>query len=612
MSKELSPMNETGIAGATAAAPLAPSRRPGRKAPALPAADASVHCPEPPAEPAWRGLDRLSHAAVARTVGGVSPLGIYLDWMDWAMHLAISPGKQLSLWQAACQSPAEAARQFEHYHRRPDPRFRHEDWNTWPYAQWRSAFQRVESSWDAATHGVSGAAPHHQKVMNFIGRQLLDTMSPSNFWFANPEVLEAMAQTQGMSLLHGARRFWTDACDLLSGCAPGTSASNREVYRVGKEIAATPGAVIFRNEMFELIRYAPRTADTWREPVVIVPSWLLKYYILDLSPHNSLIRYLVDHGHTVYAVSWKNPKEEARDWGMDEYIHDGLLTALRQSSQDSGGRRVHGVGYCLGGTLLAIGAAALAREHERRPLLRSITLLAAQTDFEEPGELGLFISPSGVACLDALMWQQGYLDGRQLAGVFQLLNSRDLIWSKLVRDYLLGHQLQITDMMTWNADITRLPYRMHTETLHHLYLNNDLAAGRLCVRGQPVALADIRVPMLAVATERDHISPWESVYKLHLLNHRDLTFILCSGGHNVGIVSEPDRPHRYFRWSVRREGARYLPPEEWTSQAELVEGSWWPHWEAWLARHSGARGPAPAYPPDTVLGDAPGEYVLGH
>jgi polyhydroxyalkanoate synthase len=269
------------------------------------------------------------------------------------------------------------------------------------------------------------------------------------------------------------------------------------------------------------------------------------------------------------------------------------------------------VGYCLGGTLLTIAAATLARRHERRPLLRSITLLAAQTDFAEPGELGLFVSPSGVEFLDALMWQQGYLDGRQLAGVFQLLNSRDLIWSRLVRDYLLGRQLQISDLMTWNADITRLPYRMHSETLQHLYLHNDLAAGRLCVQGQPVALADIRVPIYAVATERDHISPWESVYKMHLLNHRDLVFVLCSGGHNVGIVSEPGRPNHYFRWSTRREGANYLAPAEWIERAEKTEGSWWPHWEAWLVRHSGPKGAAPAYPPATALGDAPGEYVHG-
>jgi polyhydroxyalkanoate synthase subunit PhaC len=310
-------------------------------------------------------------------------------------------------------------------------------------------------------------------------------------------------------------------------------------------------------------------------------------------------------------MSWKNPGEEARDWGMDEFVHDGMLTALEQAARDSGGRRVHGVGYCLGGTLLAITAAALARHGNRRPLLRSITLLAAQTDFGEPGELGLFISPSGIAFLDALMWQQGYLDGRQLAGVFQLLNSRDLIWSRLVRDYLLGHQLQMTDLMAWNADITRLPYRMHSETLHRLYLNNDLALGRLCVRGQPVALADIRVPMYAVATERDHISPWESVYKLHLLNHRDLTFVLCSGGHNVGIVCEPGVPNRYYRCAVRHEGAGYVAPADWRQQADPVEGSWWPNWQAWLARHSGAKGPAPAYPPETALCDAPGEYVHG-
>ncbi|CAM3615586.1 Poly-beta-hydroxybutyrate polymerase [Bordetella sputigena] len=603
MGRQLSSTNGAVIAGAATAA-LVPAKV------ATKGASAPAQCPAPP-EPPWRGLDRLGHAAMARAVGGVSPLGICLDWLDWAMHLAMAPGKQLSIALASLQSPEEAARQFERYHHRPDPRFRHPDWKTWPFSQWQSAFQRLEGSWDAATHGVSGATPHDQQAVNFIGRQVLDMFSPSNFWFANPEVLEAIGDTGGLNLLKGARRWWMDACAMAAGHAPGASAENMEVFRVGKDIAATPGTVIYRNDMLELIRYAPATSETWREPVLIIPSWLLKYYILDLSPHNSLIRYLVQHGHTVYAISWKNPGEEAREWGMDEYVHDGLLAALQEAAQDSGGRRIHGVGYCLGGTLLAITAAALARRHERRPLLRSITLLAAQTDFAEPGELGLFISHSGLTFLDALMWQQGYLDGRQLAGVFQLLNSRDLIWSRLVRDYLLGRELRLTDLMAWNADITRLPYRMHSETLNRLYLNNDLAAGRLCVRGQPVALADIRIPMYAVATERDHISPWESVYKLHLLYHRDLTFVLCSGGHNVGIVSEPGLPNRDFRWGLRHQGAAYVGPADWAEQAERVEGSWWPHWEAWLVRHSAPKGPAPAYPPEGAICDAPGEYVHG-
>lgn len=569
-------------------------------------------CAPLPPEPPWHGLDRLSLAAIARNAGGVSPIGIYLDWLDWAMHLAVSPGKQLSLLQSAQLSPEQAAARYQARHHKPDPRFRHPDWTNWPYSVWRTAFQRMEGGWDAATHDVRGVSTQHAKVMNFIGRQVLDILSPSNFWFTNPEVMETVVQTHGLNLLQGARRLHADAWDLLSNCAPGTSAENRQVFRVGKDVAATPGVVVYRNALFELIRYAPRTRQAWREPVVIVPSWLLKYYILDLSPHNSLVRYLVDQGHTVFAVSWKNPRDEARDWGLPEYLHDGLFTALRHASQECGGCAVHGVGYCLGGTLLSIGAAALARRHERRPLLRSVTLLAAQTDFEEPGELGLFLSPSGVACLDALMWQQGYLDGKQLAGVFQILNSRDLIWSRLVRDYLLGRQLQINDLMTWNADTTRLPYKMHSQTLHELYLDNDLAAGRLCVDGEPVALADIRSPMYVVATERDHISPWESVYKLHLLNHRDLTFVLCSGGHNVGIVSEPGRPHHYFRWRLRHRGERYRPPGEWQAHADKVDGSWWPHWQAWLARHSSAKGAPPAFPPDTALCDAPGTYVYEH
>lgn len=572
------------------------------------ALSATPGCPRVNDEPPWRGIDKMTQASMARMTGGVSPVGLGLAWLDWATHLAGSPGKLLSLAQyLVLRSPVPSGKSAIS---RPDPRFRHPGWETWPFCVLRNEFERVQGFWNLATTDVTGVAGHNQKVVNFIARQLVDTLSPSNHCLSNPEALEALQHSGGSSLLQGAQRLWADEMDILAGRSPGTSRATGQVYRVGKEIAATPGVVVYRNDLFELIRYAPQTTEAWREPVLIVPSWILKYYILDLSPHNSLLRYLVKKGHTVFAVSWKNPRDEAREHGLAEYLKDGLLTALDQVARVSGSRRVHAAGYCLGGTLLAIGAATLARNAAKKSLLKSVTLLAAQTDFSEPGELGLFISPSSVASLDALMWQQGYLDGGQLAGVFQLLNSRDLIWSRLTHDYLLGKTLQLNDFMTWNSDQTRLPYRMHSETLHQLYLSNDFAAGRFCVDGKPVALSDVRIPMFVVATEFDHISPWTSVYKMHLQTHNEMTFVLVSGGHNVGIVSEPGRPGRHYRCRMRKSGDSYAAPQEWLSETESADGSWWPKWEAWLARHCTGKAAPAEYPGAQVLDKAPGTYVL--
>lgn len=276
-------------------------------------------------------------------------------------------------------------------------------------------------------------------------------------------------------------------------------------------------------------------------------------------------------------------------------------------------RRIHAAGYCLGGTLLSIASAAMARAGDDR--LASLTLLAAQTDFTEPGELALFIDPSQLHFLESMMWNRGYLSADQMAGAFQLLRSNDLIWSRVVHDYLMGERSPMFDIMAWNADSTRMPYRMHAEYLRRLYLDNELASGRFLVDGRPAALQNIRVPIFAVGTERDHVAPWRSVHKIHLLTDVEVTFVLTSGGHNAGIVSEPGRPNRRFRITARSHGDAWRGPDEWFAAAELREGSWWTAWLEWLAaRSSSERVPPPAmgapaegYAP---LADAPGAYVL--
>jgi polyhydroxyalkanoate synthase len=459
------------------------------------------------------------------------------------------------------------------------------------------------------THEVPGVAPHHEDVVSFAARQLLDIVSPSNIPFANPEMIQKMLETGGANFIRGVQNWLEDVSRIVMRRPPvGT-----ENFQVGRDVAVTPGKVVYRNHLIELIQYAPTTERVLAQPVLIVPAWIMKYYILDLSPQNSLVRHLVERGHTVFCISWRNPSAEDRDLTLDDYRRTGVMAALDTITAMIPDREIHATGYCLGGTLLSIAAAAMARTGDKR--LASVTLLAAQTDFTEPGELALFIDHSQVHFLESMMWDKGYLSADEMAGAFALLRSNDLIWSHLVHDYLMGERTPMTDLMAWNADSTRMPYRMHTEYLQRLYLDNELAAGQFMIDGRPAALQNIRVPMFVVGTEHDHVAPWRSVYKIHYLTETDLTFVLTSGGHNAGIVSEPGHHGRHFRIALKRPTDPCLGTDEWAAAAALKNGSWWQDWAAWLASHSGPeRVPPPAigaiekgYPP---MEDAPGTYVL--
>lgn len=565
-------------------------------------------------------LDRAIHANMAKMTGGISPSALWEAHADWALHLATAPGKQMQLATAALQNAqklANYATQCALTGPHPEPctmilpqdrRFVDDGWKRWPFNVMSQAFLLNQSWWGQVTQEVRGVTKPHENLVTFLTRQALDVYSPSNFLPTNPEVLEATLQSGGQNLMRGAENLLQDIARQIKGLPEDELAP----YIVGETLAVSPGQVVYRNRLIELIQYAPTTDKVHPEPILIVPAWIMKYYILDLSPQNSLVKYLTDQGFTVFMISWKNPDASDRDLGLEDYHTLGVMAALDAVGKIAGDRKVHGVGYCLGGTLLAIAASAMARDADAR--FGDLSFFAAQTDFTEAGELTLFVNESQITFLEDMMSQRGYLDASQMAGTFQMLRSNDLIWSRAIRHYLLGQPMVMSDMMAWNADATRMPARMHSEYLRQLFLNNDFAEGRFKVGGLPVALSDIRIPILAVGTEWDHVAPWTSVYKFHLFADTDVTFILTNGGHNAGIVSEIGHPDRHYRMATKRESDMSRDAQTWLAKTPVQDGSWWPALTAWLADRSGAKAAPPpmgnAKAGLAPLCAAPGTYVM--
>ena len=570
-------------------------------------------------ETAFAGFDQRFHAVIARLTGGLSPLALSQAYTDWAGHLLMSPDKQAELTRSA----AAASASFLSYCLSAgrgigcplcieplpqDKRFSGEEWRRWPFNLLSQGFLLTQQWWHEAATGVPGVAKHHEDMVAFLARQALDAVSPKNFPLINPEVIAQTFKDGGMNFMRGARNFWEDWHRLAAGEKP----VGAEAFQVGRDVAVTPGKVVYRNCLIELIQYAPARAEVQAEPVLIVPAWIMKYYILDLSPQNSLVRYLVEQGYTVFMISWKNPASEDGGLGIEDYRRLGVMAALDAVSAIVPESSIHATGYCLGGTLLAVAAAAMARDGDRR--LKSITLFAAQTDFTEAGELTLFIDEGQVRFLEDMMAEKNYLDGKQMSGAFQLLRSNDLVWSAAVHEYLMGERAPMIDLMAWNADTTRMPYRMHSEYLRRFFLANDLAEGRYEAGGKAVSLRDIHAPVFAVSTITDHVAPWRSVYKIQILTDADVTFVLSNGGHNAGIVNPPGHPNRHHQIATHKESETYIDPDAWQASAIHMEGSWWPCWRDWLGHHSSKKVPPPrmgalekGYVP---LGDAPGTYIL--
>ena len=582
-------------------------------------------CPEPVPE-ARRGrqpetfeADRALHAMLARLTGGISPVALSLAFIDWASHLASAPQRQMEIAQDGMRSASRLLETALHYFSpnqgpwsliKPQPqdrRFAGPEWETPPFNLLAQAFLLKEQWWHNATSGVRGVSPQNEAIVEFSVRQVLDMLAPSNFAATNPEVLQKAFQSGGENFAFGWQNWYGDLMRSLSACKPVVD----QQFVVGETVATSRGRVVFRNELIELIQYYPTTGKVHPEPILIVPAWIMKYYILDLSPQNSLVKFLTGEGFTVFMISWRNPGAGDRDIAFDDYRKLGVEAAVATIGDIVPGRQIHALGYCLGGTLLSIAAAAMERDGDTR--LKSVTLLAAQTDFTEAGELTLFINESQVAFLEDMMWEHGVLDTTQMAGAFRLLRSNDLIWSRVSRDYLMGERAPPSDLMAWNADATRLPYRMHSEYLRKLFLNNDLAEGRYLVEGKPVALSDIHTAMFVVGTVRDHVAPWKSTYKIHYQVDADVTYLLTSGGHNAGVVAPPGEQGHFYQVKTKAEDAPYIGPDEWLKVAPRVEGSWWPEWSRWLTAQSGdpcePPGMGVAHADGRNLPDAPGDYV---
>lgn len=560
-------------------------------------------------------------ARLGQLTGGLSPHAFADAWLEVLGQLARSPQRQEQLTEDLRQR-ALAFAQFLGQATRGEPAVpqaagtpyakRYDDaaWQAWPFNVLAQGFLTTVMGAREAMRNMPGASAAASNIVDFSLREGFELLAPDNYLPTNPQLLEQTLREQGGNLVRGAQHLAEDLQRARAGLGPvGT-----ENYRPGERVATARGKVILRTRLMELIQYAPTTNRVYAEPVLIVPAWIMKYYILDLSPENSLVRYLTDQGHTVFMISWKNPTAADRDLSMDDYLRDGIHAALDAVNRVLPRRKVHALGYCIGGTLLAIALAALAGNDDHR--LATATLLAAQTDFTEPGELSLFISEPQLAMLQAMMWQNGVLESRQMAGAFQLLRSHDLLWAPAVTAYLKGERVPVNDLMAWNADGTRMASRMHSQYLRQLYLDNDLAAGRYRAMGHRIRLTDVRLPMFVVGTETDHVAPWQSVYKAgRLVRSTDYTFCLTSGGHNAGIVSGPRHPRRHHRVLRLRSGARQLSPQRYLAQAPLQQGSWWPTFAAWLAAHSSARKVAAPTMGAARRGlqplcDAPGTYVF--
>ncbi len=485
-----------------------------------------------------------------------------------------------------------------------DRRFQGTAWNE------NLMFDLIKQSYLATANRVMGVVggsvtdAKQQHKLDFFTKQMLDALSPSNFALTNPEVLQATVESKGANLVNGLKNL---ANDFAAGNGQlKISMVDESKFEVGKNIATSPGKVVYENEMMQLIQYTPSTKKVFKRPLVIFPPWINKFYILDLGPKNSFIKWMVDKGYTVFVVSWVNPDKRLSKKTFEDYMNEGIFAALDAIEAATGEREINAIGYCIGGTLLACALSQMAVSGDDR--IKAVTFFTTQVDFSEAGDLTVFIDEDQLKNLDEMMDKKGYLDASEMATTFNMLRANDLIWSFVVNNYLLGRSPAAFDLLYWNNDATRLPVEMHRFYLREMYLKNKLVEpGGIVLNGIPVDLSKVRVPVYLQSSKEDHIAPYKSVYKATRHYSGPITFMLAGSGHIAGVINPPAANKYYY----------YTNPEvpedveDWIKGAEWHEGSWWPHWHQWLYRKSGPKVPAciPGEGGLPAIEDAPGSYV---
>ena len=551
-----------------------------------------------------------------KLVPATDPLNIGGAFMEMTAHMMANPGRlvqaQLGFWQDYVTLWQNTTRRIMGLDATPviaedpkDKRFRDGAW------QQSEIFDFIKQSYllsaryvqDVVRH-VDGLDPKTARKVDFYARQFVDAMSPSNFLLTNPEVLRKTVETGGENLLRGLNNLLTD---LERGHGKlHIKMTDMDAFRLGENIAVSPGKVVFQNELMQLIQYSPATETVLKRPLLILPPWINKFYILDLRPKNSFVRYAVSQGHTVFMVSWVNPDERLANAGFEDYMKDGVFAALDAIKLATGETDVNAIGYCLGGTLLATTLAWMAKRGDGR--IKSATFFVSMLDFQEAGELGVFIDEEQLKSLEDKMKETGFLDGSDMAATFNMLRANDLIWSFVVNNYLLGNEPFPFDLLYWNSDSTRMPARMHTFYLRNMYQDNKLAQpNAIEIEGETIDLGAIETPAYFLSTREDHIAPWRSTYRGTQLLGGSKRFVLAASGHIAGVVNPPEGG-KYNHWVNENLPAE---PQAWLDGATEMAGSWWPDWNRWVTAFAPER-IAARKPGDgklKPLEDAPGSYV---
>lgn len=563
----------------------------------------------------------VSDFLARQTQGGAfaglgDPLHIGDAFLDMTAKLMADPAKlveaqiglwqdYLHLWQVTAQRMLGESTEPVAAPDKADRRFKDDLWQENEVFDFIKQSYLLTARWvQGLVHNVEGLDDHTAKKVDFYTRQFVDAMAPSNFVATNPEVLRATMESGGENLLKGLNNLLDD---LERGKGRlSIRMTDLDAFKIGENIATTPGKVVFQNDLIQLLQYSPTTETVAKAPLMIIPPWINKYYILDLRPKNSFIRFAVEQGHTVFVLSWVNPGPELAAKSFEDYMVEGPLAALGQIEKATGERRINVIGYCLGGTLLASTLAYMTAHGDDRVI--SATYFTTMTDFADAGELSVFIDEAQLQFLEEKMREKGYLDGAEMANTFNMLRANDLIWSFVVNNYLLGKEPFPFDLLYWNSDSTRMPAAMHSFYLRKMYQDNLLVTpGGITLRGTPIDLRTIKVPSYLISTREDHIAPWKSTYAATQLYGGPTKFVLSASGHIAGIVNPPEA-HKYCYWTNSRKPK---DPEAWLGKAEQFEGSWWPDWHKWVSKFSGGQVPA-RVPGDGNLKpieDAPGSYV---